>query len=359
MGAIGVPGAAGIGSPGPVGATGPGGSPGPGGAPGATGAPGTTGSPGPAGSPGPLATPARPQGGITGLGYVYYVTVDANGNLWALTQNTNNINLVNEYLNGTVVQGNYQMPAPALSVAVNPVPATNGGNAFDGFAVDATGDVFIGYGNNVNAYQAPLSTGETPATAANSFRSPYNNGLAVDASSKVYATGSNTINTFTYSSAAPATLTPGTALAGTAIVQPQSLLSDGSNLYDLENQYQQPGVINTFAAGSTGTTSASFSHPMSTSPQALARDATNGYTYILSYDAIQVVEVYAPTTATSGALIPVAQIVIGPYAQNTLAVDSSYLYVVTNGTITAYPKFDPAHPYGIYRKPLASTQNRR
>jgi hypothetical protein len=349
-GPIGIPGAPGIGAPGPAGS------------PGTTGAPGTTGSPGPAGSPGPLATPARPQGGITGLGSVYHITVDANGNLWALTRNADGVNVVNEYLKGTVVQGNYQMPTPALSVAVNPVAAINGSSNYSGFAVDATGDVFIGYGNNINAYKAPLSVGETPATAANSFYfQGYGNALTVDASSKVYATASNAINTFTYNSSAPATLTPGAALAGFAIKQPQTLLSDGSNLFDLESMNQQPSVVNTFAAGSTGATSASFSYPMSTYPEAMARDTSNGYTYILSYDSTQVIEVYAPTTATSGALIPVAQIVLGPSTQYTLAVDSSYLYVVTsnNGTITAYPKYDPAHPYGIYRKPLTSIQSRR
>ena len=254
------------------------------------------------------------------------------------------------------------MPTPALSVAVNPVSAPSSGNAFDGFAVDGTGDVFIGYGNEVNAYKAPISAGEVPATAANSFAfQGYGNALTVDSSSKVYATGSNAINTFTYNGSAPASLIPGTALAGTAIVQPETLFSDGSSLYDLDYTNQNQVVVNTFPAGSTGTTSASFSYPLSTQASAAARDAANGYTYILSYDGIQVVEVYAPTTATSGALIPTAQIVIGPYAQSTLAVDSSYLYVVSynSGTITAYPRFDPAHPYGIYRKPLASTQNRR
>ena len=356
MGAIGVPGAAGIGSPGPVGATGPGGSPGPVGSPGATGAPGSTGSPGPAGSPGPLATPARPQGGIAGLNTIYYITIDPNGNLWAYIQNADGLYTVNEYLAGTVVQGDYQKPIPALSVIVNPVAAPNNFGSQQGFAVDAAGDVFIGYGNNINAFKAPLVAGETPTLAANRFYTSGRNGLAVDASDSVYATTPSAINKFAYNSSAN-TLTPGSALAGPNILNPTALLYEGSNLYDLENY----STINTFAAGSTGTASATFTYPYSYYAQAMARDNASGYTYLESYDANEVINVYPSSSAAIGAPVPIAQIVFGPYTRNdNLAVDATYLYVAdNNGNITAFPKYDPAHPYGIYRKPLASAQNRR
>lgn len=84
------------------------------------------------------------------------------------------------------------------------------------------------------------------------------------------------------------------------------------------------------------------------------------HTHILSYDCNEVIEVYPPNAGESGSLLPIAPIVPGPIAQTTIAVDLSYLYIVSaGGNILAYQKYDPAHPYGIYRKPLASTQNRR
>lgn len=369
-GSMGVPGAPGVGSQGPGGPIGPGGSPGPigspgppgspgvpgpigspgapgsPGVPGPTGAPGAPGSPGPAGSPGAKATPARPLGGITGLNAIDIITVDPNGNLWVLYSGRQGIRFINEYLNGTVTPGNYQMPTPALNVAVMPIG--NSGTSYEGLAVDATGDVFVGYGNNINAFAAPF-TGTNPITIQNSFLyQGFGNGLAVDASRKIYATAASEINTYLYTGVS---FNTGPIYTANSIGAPQTLVSDGTNLYELDLQF--PTVFNTFAATSTGAPSASFTLPLSNQSFAMTRDS-GGYTYVIGNETMaQTIEVYPPTAAASGALIPVAQIVIPSRAGSSLAVDAKYLYVVTNnGTITAYPKYDPANPYGFYRKPL-------
>lgn len=326
------------------GATGPAGSPGPAGAAGSPGPVGAT------GAPGPLTTAAPALGGLTGFSNIRNFTTDPKGNLWVLYVDSANVVNVSEYAAGATYQGAYATPTPLIHASgVLPTGATT-----SGFAVDATGNVFIGYNGSIYGYAAPLATGATAATVANPFANGYPGRyteLAVDASGTIYAsTNAPSIARYTFVAGAFVT---GTPIAGASIVRPSSLSGDGTNnVLETENANGAP-TFNTFANGAA-TPSLSFTAPLSAYSYDAVHDAASGYTYTLSYDGNEVIQVYPPTVANGSSVPPIASIYLGAYIQyGSLAVDGKYVYVATTGgSITAYPKYDPAHPYASYRKPF-------
>lgn len=323
--------------------TGPTGAPGTAGPSGTAGVPGT---PGPTGSPGPQSTPARALGGITGLNDVTSMTVDPNGNLWVeYTDATNSVNVA-EYLKGAITVGVYTSPTPAIHASG--LPNSNA----TGIAVDAAGNVFLGSGSTLYGFAAPLVTGETPATIANAFSNSgatSTNQLAVDASGLIYAT-TNTPSLARYTFVANA-FVAGTPITGASISQPNALSSDGTNnVLEIENSSGNT-TFNSFASGSTAP-SLSYGAPLSASSYDAIHDPSSGYTYALSYDANEFVEVYPAAIVNGSSVAPIATIKLSAYTGNgAFALDANYLYIATTGgTISAYPKYDPLHPYGGYRK---------
>jgi hypothetical protein len=374
LGATGAPGATGAtGAPG-IGATG---SPGAPGSPGATGAPGATGSPGAPGSPGP--TPVAAKAGLYGFGSVYGLTIDPNGNLWVLYSSTDdeddvirkrkvaiestNTYSVAEYPPGAVTTG-FTSPAPELNATITLSP--NGGN--QGFSVDAAANVYVAQDETIYAYSAPVTSGETPATITNEFPNvdeccsgAYSQmgisrgtlyALAMPSASSGPSsapTNPPNLQPYTFSGGA---LAAGTPITSDALIGPELLNADSSGFLseiDAPNHdLDQAETLNIFPPPISGTTSSSNLLPDSEYVQSVARDPDTGYTYVLSYDSNENVQVYAPVG--DGALVPVAFFFTNTY-ESLMTVDANYLYLSgVTGAIQAYPKFNPSSPYEAVRR---------
>ena len=337
-GPVGPPGSSG--SPGPIGSAGPGGN---------NGSPGPTGPPGPIGVPGPVTTPAAVIGGLTGFTSILNATTDKAGNIWVLYTNPGQTSLsVNEYAPGAVVAGSYSNPAPLLKVS----GLTGPGTGRSSFGVDSKGDVFISPGNAIFAYAAPLTPGgaTSSVTVTVGGSSPSSNQfLAVDASDIIYAVTTNPspqIKTYTF---AGGLLTAGTPITSPAITNPGTISSGGSpNLLESENAFGSPS-FNTFTGGVLKNT---FAAPEARYSYDSITDFATGYSYNLSYDGNEVVEVYPPAVPNGTSIPPVATIFLSAYVGNVgvLFSDARYVYTSTPTSINAYPKYDPLHPYSGYRK---------
>ena len=377
LGAPGVSGSPGpAGSPGPFGSPGPAGSSGPPGPTGLVGSPGPAGSAGPAGSPGPQTTPVAAQGGIYGLGAVAAITVDPHRNLWLLYTPTGGTLTIAEYAAGSIGRG-FSMPAPALAAQTG----LNGIVA--GFAVDASGNAFVGIGDNrfffdakarrdavapspqptsspgIYAYKAPVTTGETPASAANAF--PTTNNFYRQSAEELGITGDGTLYALAQAGAAytlapftfdGTTLTPGTPVAVAAFRGPQSLTGDtGGTLTEIDSPSQASTVANVFASPVSGSPATSTTLPQSRYAYIGVRDAASGYTYVDSYDSNETMLVYPPASG-NGAAIPVGQFLMPSGSYGRATTDGTNLYVGYDGGVVAvYPVYDPAHPYAIWRRP--------
>ena len=336
----------GNGSPGTNGSPGPTGN---NGSPGPTGSTGANGPPGPIGVPGPVTTPAAVIGGLTGFTNIVNATTDKAGNIWVLYTNPGQNSLsVNEYAPGAVVAGSYSNPTPLLSVSGLTGPGTGRNN----FGVDSKGDVFISPGNAIFAYAAPLTPGAatTSVTVAVGTNTPSNNQfLAVDASDIIYAVTTNPspqIKTYTF---AGGLLTAGTPITSPAILNPGTISSGGSpNLLESENVNGSPS-FNTFTGGVLKNT---FAAPEARYSYDSITDFATGYSYNLSYDGNEVIEVYPPGIPNNASIPPKATIFLSSYVGNVgvLFSDARYVYTSTQTSINAYPKYDPLHPYSGYRK---------
>lgn len=345
------------GPPGPVGTPGPAGSPGNNGSPGpvgSTGPAGSPGPPGPTGSPGPLTTPAAAQGGLTGFNDVINFTTDKTGNLWVLYYDANGKVDVDEYAPGAVTKGTYTMPAPLQRV----VGLTSLSNyRSSSFGVDSKGDIFVGQNSQIYAYSAPLTPGvaTTSINANTNSNSPQNNAnLAVDSNDVLYALLSTTpkgIDTYTY---VANTFVAGPRILNPAIVNPGTISSGGSaSVLEVENALSYNNripVLNTFTNSALTN---SFSAPLSSYAYNAVTDRFTAYTYTLNYDGNYVAQVYAPNQPNNATVLPIAAIFLTAFSSE-IVVDASYVYIATVGSITAYPKYDPAHPYSGYRKVTAS-----
>ena len=337
VGPAGPPG--GSGSPGPVGSQGPGGN---------NGSPGPTGPPGPVGAPGPVTTPAAVIGGLTGFNNIINATTDKAGNMWVLYSDIAGNLDVNEYAAGAVVPGAYANPTPLVKV----VGLTGSGTGGNSFAVDSKGDVFLTYQNTIYVYAAPLTPGAPTTSVAASLSSNGPNRdhrIAVYANDTLYAlinSPTSKMSTYTY---ADLVLTAGAPVISPAIVNPGTISSDGSpNLLETENAYGEP-TFNTFT---NSVLTASFTAPQARYSYDAKIDMTTGYLYQLSYDGNQIIGVYPPGIPNNASVPPIATIFLNAYVGDVGVVlsDAKYIYTATQSSISAYPKYDPLHPYSGYHK---------
>ncbi len=353
------------GAAGPSGVPGLTGSAGSSGVPGATGSPGVAGSPGPVGSPGATgspgvagvgaATPAPAQGGfsLATTSLVNGVTVDVHGNVWLLYADGTTGNFaIDEYAAGSIVAspGRYSAPVPILNAQLQ-----IGTQAPLGFAVDGTGNVFVGgapsYYDDVYAMSAPVTNNAPVAsTFAVGLGSTAPDQIAVDATGLIYTTSTTpSIFTVTFQNG---TLTQSSNIGGPAIVGPVAITNDAAgNVFELDSDGAAGGYNVRLNAIGGGAVTRTAQLPLSVHASQLAHDPATDYTYVLSDDGAVALNVYAPVVGTTTTVLPLATLFLAQQAYNvsSIAIDANYVYIPSSNNVTLYPKYDPTKPYAAWR----------
>jgi sugar lactone lactonase YvrE len=313
--------------------------------------PGPAGPPGPAGSPGPTAAPAQGGFSLAATSKVNGLTIDTHGNLWVLYADSVTGNFaVDKFAPGsiTATPRQYSTPAPELDAQL-----ALGNQPPLGLAVDTSGNVFVGgspsYYDDVYAFAAPVANGASAAsTYAIGFTTTAPDQIAVDASGLVYTTvraSPAAINSMTY---AAGTFTTDAFITGSAIVSPVAIVNDSAgNIFELDSD----GSDVRLNALASGTVTRTAQLPLSVTASQLAHDPATDYTYVLSDDGAEALNVYAPFSGTNTTLLPMATLYLSQKAFNVsgIAVDANFVYVPSANNVTIYPKYDPTKPYAAWR----------
>jgi hypothetical protein len=300
------------------------------------------------------------------------MTVDPKGNLWVAYNPASNYYAARERHNAKA-GGRYVFSASTDGVAVaeylagtvttaagfaSPPPQydailTTNFDFINGFAVDGSGNVFVGQDNQIEAFPAPASSAETPAAVANTFPGTYNTEALGISGGTIYAldvpspapssTATTVVQPYTFTGGA---LVPGAPIVPAGFTSPTVFVGDYAGVITSETSAMLggPPTLSVFLAPSTGVPVSSNLLAEQSGPyNSLARDPATGDVYFLSGDGTPAVVVYAPSG--TNALASVAYFLLPSYAI-AATVDANFLYVALyDGTISAYPKYNAAAPY--------------